>query len=312
MNKRKNRLLRFAYIIVFVFSVPAISHAALPMAKKDFTPEQIVKAMGDSSSDRQCQELLRDKSSPLNVPRKMFADALLQFHGVSTSLDLYFQNLEVRPLPQAVQFQFFRVIVHPDGSCSLDDLLVRETRRGELGFYDRNLGEFVGSASCGNVGKEISYSYRDAWHPAYPAYEERIETVSPPQLQPMFGGIRELDYNACGPQCQMTMSYTEVEAMRVYRPPSFHFNQRISIKGVAGPPGRDGLPGPPGPRGPRGPIGPRGPSGPTGPGGPRGPIGPRGPSGPLPPMDGGPQIPPSGSPGGPQIPPSGSPLVFFY
>lgn len=147
--------------LVILALVSGVVSAGLPMAQKPFT------------SAGEFAERLRTGSG-MNASAEQYIRAYQEYHpgaldGVRT-IEAYARNLELRSCPQGVLYRLKSV----EGG-SLGEI-TREFKPGEQCFFDRNIGEVVQSASCGNVAKvaESHEPVRSYEPPPRVEYRERV------------------------------------------------------------------------------------------------------------------------------------------
>lgn len=145
----------------FLALVSGVVSAGLPMAQRPFTNSQ------------EFAERLRTGSG-LNATAEQYIQAYQDYHpdtlrGVRT-IEEYARNLELVPCPQGVLYRLKSV-----ERGSLGEI-TREFKPGEQCFFDRNIGEVVQSASCGNVAKvaESHEPVRSYEPPPRVEYRERV------------------------------------------------------------------------------------------------------------------------------------------
>ncbi|MHB8651894.1 MAG: hypothetical protein ACYC8S_02050 [Minisyncoccota bacterium] len=127
------------FLLVLAVMVSANAWAGLPMAKKPFV-----------SSQDFANRLASGKG--MNATAEEYAAAYQDYHPGALSgvkyMEEYAQNLEMVSCPQGVLYRLKSV--ENRGGRHLGEI-TRMFRPGEQCFKDRNIGEIVQSASCGNV-----------------------------------------------------------------------------------------------------------------------------------------------------------------
>lgn len=137
----------FFYRVVALVMLALLSvsvSAGLPMATRPF-----------SSAEDFAQRI--ETGSGMNATAMEYYRALQEYHpdaarGVSSMGGEYAQNLEIVPCPQGELYRLRAVEKSPRRLSEI----TRYFKPGEQCFFDRNIGEVVASASCGNVAKAVA------------------------------------------------------------------------------------------------------------------------------------------------------------